>query len=61
MIVFESRISELEAQLTQSKMDLRKAQEEAELYRKKALECDPTSSSSEFYKQIENLQRYVFC
>ncbi|KAL0274420.1 UNVERIFIED_CONTAM: hypothetical protein PYX00_006844 [Menopon gallinae] len=57
LIVFESRISELEAQLTQTKMDLRKAQEEAEMYRKRLEEANPTGASSEFFKQIENLQR----
>ncbi|GFG39581.1 hypothetical protein Cfor_01011 [Coptotermes formosanus] len=65
-IVFESRISELEAQLTQTKMDLRKALEEADLYKKKlgdqplsfethtllsAADCDS------YRQQIENLQR----
>lgn len=57
--MFESRISELEAQLTQTKMDLRKAQEEAEMYKKRLEEANPTGTSSEFFKQIENLQRYA--
>jgi hypothetical protein len=67
-IVFESRISELEAQLTQTKMDLRKALEEADLYKKKladqplsfethtqfsAADCDSHR------QQIEKLQRLV--
>lgn len=66
-IVFESRISELEAQLTQTKMDLRKALEEADLYKRKladqplnfethtpfsATDCDSR-------QQIEKLQRLV--
>ncbi|KAK6631919.1 hypothetical protein RUM44_006949 [Polyplax serrata] len=57
LIVFESRISELEAQLTQSKIDLRKAQEEAEMYKRKLEDTQPSSSNYDFYKQIENLQR----
>jgi hypothetical protein len=67
-IVFESRISELEAQLTQTKMDLRKALEEADLYKKKlsdqplnfetrgplsAADCDSHR------QQIESLQKLV--
>ncbi|PSN34350.1 hypothetical protein C0J52_17268 [Blattella germanica] len=64
-IVFESRISELEAQLTQTKMDLRKALEEAELYKKK-LSDQPlgfetsggmSGDCSSHRQQIENLQR----
>ncbi|RZF33151.1 hypothetical protein LSTR_LSTR004837 [Laodelphax striatellus] len=47
-IVFESRISELEAQLTQAKMDLRKAQEEAESLRKQLAE-------SRIYPAVENV------
>lgn len=57
--MFESRISELEAQLTQCKIDLRKALEENEIYKKKI-------SDGGFYdgfsfetlkKQNDNLQR----
>lgn len=59
LIVFESRISELEAQLTQSKMDLRKAQDEVEMYKQKLQDAQPSSSNYDFYKQIENLQRFV--
>ena len=61
-IVFESRISELEAQLTQTKMDLRKALEEANLYKKKlsdqplGLEMSGGDCSSH-RQQIESLQR----
>jgi serologically defined colon cancer antigen 8 len=60
-ILFESRISELEAQLTQANIDHRKILEEnAELKRKRALGGDSfiDSSCAEAYKkQIENLQR----
>ncbi|KAJ9597956.1 hypothetical protein L9F63_011195, partial [Diploptera punctata] len=61
-IVFESRISELEAQLTQTKMDLRKALEEADMYKKK-LSDQPlgfeTSGGdcANHRQQIETLQR----
>lgn len=56
--MFESRISELEAQLTQCRIDLRKAQEEAEMYKRKLEDSQPSSSNYDFYKQIENLQRF---
>ena len=61
-IVFESRISELEAQLTQTKMDLRKALEDADLYKKK-LSDQPLGFESSggdcsgHRQQIETLQR----
>jgi len=67
-IVFESRISELEAQLTQTKMDLRKALEEADLYKKKladqplSFETHTPFSASDcdsHRQQIEKLQRLV--
>lgn len=58
-IVFESRISELEAQLTQTKIELRKCQEDNDNYKRKI--ADGTIgdlSTFETYKiQIENLQR----
>lgn len=66
--MFESRISELEAQLTQTKMDLRKALEEADLCKKKLadqpLSFEMHSSSSaagcdSHRQQIESLQRLV--
>lgn len=56
-IVFESRISELEAQLTQARLDLKKAQEEATSSKRKLLDNDPNTSSSEFYRQIDGLHR----
>jgi serologically defined colon cancer antigen 8 len=67
-IVFESRISELEAQLTQTKMDLRKALEEADLCKKKltdqplSFEVHNSSSAAgcdSHRQQIEILQRLV--
>lgn len=60
-ILFESRISELEAQLAQLNIDHRKVTEEnEELKRKRALnnESSLDSSCSDAYKkQVENLQR----
>ncbi|XP_039280776.1 serologically defined colon cancer antigen 8 homolog isoform X4 [Nilaparvata lugens] len=64
-IVYESRISELEAQLTQAKMDLRKAQEEADSLRKQLAESRvyPSSvaveniSELDSDRQIQMLQR----
>lgn len=67
-IVFESRISELEAQLTQTKIDLRKALEEADLYKKKCNEGQtysspdgfnslPTASEQSLRQQVDALQR----
>ncbi|XP_049818676.1 serologically defined colon cancer antigen 8 homolog isoform X6 [Aethina tumida] len=58
-IVFESRISELEAQLTQSKIDLKKAQEENENYKKKIADgsiLDGVGFET-YKKQLDNLQR----
>ncbi|KAF6215521.1 hypothetical protein GE061_010276 [Apolygus lucorum] len=52
-IVYESRISELEAQLTQSRLELRKAQDEAFLAKTKSYESSPPDTN----KQIEALQR----
>lgn len=60
-ILFESRISELEAQLAQTNIDYKKLiDENSDLKRKRAFSGDLTtdSSCSEAYKkQIENLQR----
>ena len=61
-ILFESRISELEAQLTQSSIDYKKISEEnAELKRKRAIGGGDSlldNACTEAYKkQIENLQR----
>lgn len=60
-ILFESRISELEAQLAQTNIDYTKLQHEnAELKRKRAFGGDSavdSSCSDAYKKQIENLQR----
>ncbi|XP_031765148.1 serologically defined colon cancer antigen 8 homolog isoform X3 [Galleria mellonella] len=57
-IVFESRIAELEAQLTQSKIDLKKLQEENnENKRKLASGLVDTTCLDGFKRQIDNLQR----
>lgn len=59
-IVFESRISELEAQLTQMKIDLKKAQDENDGLRKKIAEGGLDGSSFDLMKkQVESLQRWV--
>ncbi|KAJ8964743.1 hypothetical protein NQ314_004674 [Rhamnusium bicolor] len=58
-IVFESRISELEAQLTQARIDLKNAHDENDSYKRKI--NDGTILESVGYetykKQIDNLQR----
>lgn len=60
-ILFESRISELEAQLAQTNIDYKKlAEENNELKRKRAFGGDSVvdnSCSDAYKKQIENLQR----
>ncbi|XP_059045740.1 serologically defined colon cancer antigen 8 homolog [Achroia grisella] len=57
-IVFESRIAELEAQLTQSKIDLKKLQDENnENKRKLASGLVDTTCLDGFKRQIDNLQR----
>ncbi|CAH0546199.1 unnamed protein product [Brassicogethes aeneus] len=58
-IVFESRISELEAQLTQAKIDLKKAQEENDNYKRKINDgsvLDGIGFES-YKKQLDNIQR----
>ncbi|KAF9793879.1 hypothetical protein SFRURICE_007410 [Spodoptera frugiperda] len=58
-IVFESRIAELEAQLTQAKIDLKKVQEENnENKRKLASGLVDSTCLDGFKRQIDNLQRY---
>ncbi|RZC05029.1 serologically defined colon cancer antigen 8 -like, partial [Asbolus verrucosus] len=59
MIVFESRISELEAQLTQAKIDLKKALEDNNNYKKKVADGSIIDGLSfeHYKKQIESLQR----
>lgn len=62
-ILFESRISELEAQLAQTNIDYRKLQEENNEMKKKisfggTSDCTQDHKCSEAYrKQVENLQR----
>ncbi|XP_073988619.1 uncharacterized protein isoform X2 [Rhodnius prolixus] len=56
-IVFESRISELEAQLTQCKLELRKAQDEAAFLKSQTKVTEPGQYANEATKQIEALQR----
>ncbi|XP_044272208.1 serologically defined colon cancer antigen 8 homolog isoform X2 [Tribolium madens] len=58
-IVFESRISELEAQLTQAKIDLRKALEENDNYKKKIADGSIFDGFGfeHYKKQIDSLQR----
>ncbi|XP_074028195.1 serologically defined colon cancer antigen 8 homolog isoform X2 [Leptinotarsa decemlineata] len=58
-IVFESRISELEAQLTQARIDLKKALEENETNRRKLNDGTILESAGfeSYKKQLENLQR----
>lgn len=59
-IVFESRISELEAQLTKTKLDLRKAQDENQSLQRQVSDTsnvyhDPNSTAIK--RQVEILQR----
>lgn len=55
-IVFESRISELEAQLTQIKIELHKARDENDGLRRKMAESDG-SNFEHLKRQIDALQR----
>ncbi|XP_059480044.1 serologically defined colon cancer antigen 8 homolog isoform X3 [Neocloeon triangulifer] len=60
-IVFESRISELEAQLTHLKIELKKSQEEAAIYKARLANEDfsdrPNIDLEHHQRQIENLRR----
>ncbi|XP_031357563.1 serologically defined colon cancer antigen 8 homolog isoform X3 [Photinus pyralis] len=58
-IVFESRISELEAQLTQAKIDLRKSIDENESFKRKLADGSLSDGAGldTHRKQIESLQR----
>lgn len=59
-IVFESRISELEAQLAQSAIDLKKLQtENDDNKRRLAMGLGETGCAEVYRKQIDNLQRFV--
>lgn len=53
-IVYESRISELEAHLTQTRLELRKAQDESFFLKTKAYDAATPDSN----KQVEALQRW---
>ncbi|XP_058836207.1 plectin isoform X2 [Topomyia yanbarensis] len=57
-IVFESRISELEAQLAQSQIDLKKLFNENEENKRKLVHGSSDAGCADIYrKQVENLQR----
>ncbi|XP_055598069.1 uncharacterized protein LOC129747746 isoform X3 [Uranotaenia lowii] len=57
-IVFESRISELEAQLAQSQIDLKKLFNENEENKRKLVHGSSDANCTDVYrKQVENLQR----
>lgn len=60
-IVFESRISELEAQLAQASIDFKRLSEENEVNKRKmAYGSNDIGGAGDVYKkQIENLQRYL--
>lgn len=63
-IVFESRISELEAQLAQASIDFKRLTEENENNKRKMAygSNDIGGGAADVYKkQIENLQRYTEC
>lgn len=59
-IVFESRISELQAQLTQIKIDLKKSQEENDNLRKKLSDSSFVDGSNydNFKRQLDTCQRF---
>lgn len=59
-IVFESRISELEAQLTQASIDFKKITEENDANKRKianGITGDSPACTDVYKKQIDNLQR----
>lgn len=57
-IVFESRISELEAQLAQSQIDLKRLFAENEENKRKLLHgASDVGNADAYRKQVENLQR----
>lgn len=62
-IVFESRISELEAQLAQKSIDFKRLSDEHETIKRKVAfgSSDIGGSADVYKKQIENLQRYRLC
>ncbi|KAL6264640.1 hypothetical protein P5V15_004741 [Pogonomyrmex californicus] len=56
-IIFESRISELEAQLTQAKLELRKAQEENQANLKRLSESGSNESNAELKAELDKALR----
>ncbi|XP_012064492.1 PREDICTED: serologically defined colon cancer antigen 8 homolog [Atta cephalotes] len=56
-IIFESRISELEAQLTQAKLELRKAQEENQANLKRLFESSSSESNAELKAELDKALR----
>ncbi|XP_011054842.1 PREDICTED: serologically defined colon cancer antigen 8 homolog isoform X2 [Acromyrmex echinatior] len=56
-IIFESRISELEAQLTQAKLELRKAQEENQANLKRLFESGSSESNAELKAELDKALR----
>lgn len=56
-IMFESRISELEAQLTQAKLELRKAQEENQANLKRLSESGSSESNAELKAELDKALR----
>ncbi|XP_018305784.1 serologically defined colon cancer antigen 8 homolog [Mycetomoellerius zeteki] len=56
-IMFESRISELEAQLTQAKLELRKAQEENQVNLKRLFESGSSESNAELKAELDKALR----
>lgn len=62
-IVFESRISELEAQLAQASIDFKRLAEENESNKRKIAygSSDIGGAGDVYKKQVENLQRYRGC
>lgn len=56
-IMFESRISELEAQLTQAKLELRKAQEENQANLKRLSESGSSESNTELKAELDKALR----
>ncbi|KAG5346655.1 SDCG8 protein, partial [Acromyrmex charruanus] len=56
-IIFESRISELEAQLTQAKLELRKAQEENQANLKRLFESGSSENNAELKAELDKALR----
>lgn len=56
-IVFESRISELEAQLAQAEIDIKKLTEENKSNKEKLASGSNTNAPSLYNRKVENLER----